>query len=125
IGTCDLGTQFSNHLSVHFHHASLDEFIRFTARANPGVGQILVQTDGCVGIGILLVLDLLKRFFLFQFLAAWAHGGLIVPLQRGASPAAITLLRSSRTPPLRNSALSHSGTTFSGCTFLIAVAVAL
>ena len=55
IRTRHLRAQFGNHLSVDRHHTCLDEGICLTTAANTGIGKILIETDGLIGIDVLLL----------------------------------------------------------------------
>ena len=51
-----LGTQLGNHLAIHGHNTCLDELISLTTAAYTSIGKELVQTDGLVGIVVLLLI---------------------------------------------------------------------
>ena len=55
IGTQHLGTQLGHHLTVHGDNTCLDKLVGLTTAANTGISQELVQTDGLVGIEVLLL----------------------------------------------------------------------
>ncbi len=56
-GVCrfDLYTQFAHDFTIDLDHTGLDELIGFPAGTNAGIGQVLVQTDGYIGVQIRLV----------------------------------------------------------------------
>ena len=65
VGAQDLRAELGNHLSVDGDHTSLDELIGLATAADTGISQILVQTNGLVGIVIdLLILDALLQAIL-------------------------------------------------------------
>lgn len=71
VGAQYLGAQFGYHFSVDGHYTCLDEIISFTTAANTGVGKEFVQTDGLVGIVVLL-------FIFYTLLEAVLCIGIIV-----------------------------------------------
>jgi hypothetical protein len=56
IGAHNLGTQFGNHLTIDRHDSCLDELVSLSTAAYTGVSQELIQTNGLVGIVILLLI---------------------------------------------------------------------
>ena len=55
VGARHLGAQFGHHLSVDGHHTCLDICIGLTTAANAGIGKILVEADGLIGVDMLLL----------------------------------------------------------------------
>lgn len=56
IGAEHLGAELGNHFPIDLHYACLDELIGLTTAANAGIGEELVQTNGLVGIEVLLLI---------------------------------------------------------------------
>ena len=63
VGAHHLGTQLVDNLTIDSHHTSLDKLVGLATAANTGISQELVQTDGLIGIEILLLIfnTLLQR----------------------------------------------------------------
>ena len=56
IGAEHLGAKFGNHFPIDLHYACLDKLIGLTTAANAGIGEELVQTNGLIGIEVLLLI---------------------------------------------------------------------
>ena len=56
IGTHHLRAQLGDHLPVDSDHTCLNELVGLATAANAGIGQELVQTNGLVGIEVLLLI---------------------------------------------------------------------
>ena len=63
VGAHHLGTQLVDNLTIDSHHTSLDKLVSLATAANTGISQELVQTDGLIGIEVLLLIfnTLLQR----------------------------------------------------------------
>ena len=63
VGAHHLGTQLVDNLTIDSHHTSLDKLVGLATAANTGISQELVQTDGLIGIEVLLLIfnTLLQR----------------------------------------------------------------
>ena len=56
IGAHDFGAQFGDYLTIDGHHTCLNELVGLATAAYTGISQELVQTDGLVGIEVLLLI---------------------------------------------------------------------
>ena len=73
-----LRSQFGDHLAIDGNDTCLDEFVSLTTAANTGISQILIQTDGLVGIEVLLlILDALLHAVLGMRIVIGCTGTLI------------------------------------------------